>query len=71
MIGENVTAGKLRALLHQIENRIFSRVADGGQVSQVDDQFAFASFPACISPGCAKLSNPGPDEHAFDDQRAL
>jgi hypothetical protein len=71
MSDENVTAGKLRAFLHQIENRIFSRAADGGQISQVNDQFASASLLACISPGCAKLINPRPDERSFDDQRAL
>jgi hypothetical protein len=37
MFGENVTAGKLRAFLYQIVDRVFSLAADGGQVSQVDD----------------------------------
>jgi hypothetical protein len=37
MLGENVTAGKPRAFLYQIEDRLFSLAADGGQVSQVDD----------------------------------
>jgi hypothetical protein len=67
MFGENVAAGKLRAFLYQIEHRVFSLAADGGQVSQVDDKFASASPLACISPACAKLSNPRPDESAFHD----
>jgi len=71
MFGENVAAGKTRAFLYQIEDRVFSLAADGGQVSQVDDEFASASLLACISPACAKLSNPGPDESSFHDEPAL
>ena len=36
MFGENAAAGKLRALLDQIEDRVLSLAAAGGQVSQVD-----------------------------------
>jgi hypothetical protein len=40
MSGENATAGKLRALLHQIENRVFTLAADNGEAAQIDHQFA-------------------------------
>jgi len=67
MFGKNVAAGKLCAFFYEIEDRAFSLAADGGQVSQVDDEFASASLQACISPACAQLSNPGPDESSFHD----
>ena len=67
MFGENVAAGKPRAFLYQIEDRVFSLAADGGQVSQVDDEFASAALLACISPAGAKLSNPGSEEGSFHD----
>ena len=40
---------------------------DSGQVSQIDNQFASASLLACISPACAELGNPGPDQRSFHD----
>jgi hypothetical protein len=40
MSGENATAGKPRALLHQIENCVFTLAADNGKAAQIDHQFA-------------------------------
>jgi hypothetical protein len=37
---KNAGAGKLCALLHQIENRVFSLAADDGQPADIDHQLA-------------------------------
>jgi len=71
MSGKNPTAGKLYIFFHQIEDRVFSLVADDGQVTQVDDEFATVQILACISASSAKLHNPWSDEGSLNDQFAL
>ena len=68
---KNAGAAKLCALLHEIENHIFSLTADDGQTAQVDYQFASFHVVARISPGGAKLVNPGITELSLDYQPAL
>ena len=68
---KNAGATKLCALLHQIENCVFSLAADDGQAAQVDYQFASFQVVARISPGAAKLVNPGITELSLHYQPAL
>jgi hypothetical protein len=68
---KNAGAAKLCALLHKIENRIFSLTADDGQAAQVDYQFASFQVVARVSPGGAKLVNPGITELSLHYQPAL
>ena len=70
MPGENSVGGKVDPSLHQIEERVFSLGANDSHVGQVDDQFARSQVLACISPGCANLSNPDSDEGSFHEQSA-
>jgi len=71
MLGENAAGGKVHTFLHQVEKVVFSLGTNDGHVGQVDDQFAPSQVLACISPGRAKLSDPGSGEGAFHQQRAL
>jgi hypothetical protein len=68
---KNAGATKLCALLHQIEDRVFSLAADDGQAAQVDYQFASFQVVARISPGGAKLVDPWATELSFHHQLAL
>jgi hypothetical protein len=68
--GENAAGGKVHCFLHQIEDGVFSLGANGCHVGQINDQFARSQVLACISPGCAKLSNPGSDERPLHEQSA-
>jgi hypothetical protein len=71
MIGKNVAAGELSAFLHQVEDRIFARVTDGGQVSKVNNEFASTALFARTFPSRAKLGNPGSNERSLDYHDAL
>lgn len=71
MIGKNVAAGELSAFLHQVEDRIFARATDGGQISKVNNEFASTSLLARAFPSRAKLADPGSNERSFDYHGAL
>jgi hypothetical protein len=71
MSSKNAGATKLCALLHQIENRVFSLAADDGQAAQVDYQFASFQVVARISPRGAKLVKPRITELSLHYQPAL
>ena len=71
MSSKNAGATKLCALLHQIENCLFSLAADDSQAAQVDYKFASFQVVARISPGAAKLVNPGITELSLHYQPAL
>src|SRR2546422_525897 len=68
---KNAGAGKLCALLHQIENRVFSLAADDGQAVQIDYYLASVQIAAGIPAGGAKFSHPGIAELSFHYQPAL
>jgi hypothetical protein len=61
MFGENAAAGKLRALLDQIEDRVLSLAAAGGQVSQVD----------LTGTGLNTYEGPGTNARASGQKRAV
>jgi hypothetical protein len=69
--GKNAGASKLRSLLHQVENRAFSLVADDRQGAHIDHQFASLEPSPRLCPGRAKLIDPGTAQLSFDHQLAL
>jgi len=68
---KNASTGKLRALLHEVDNRIFSFSADDGQVAQIDYQFASFQITLCTSASGTKLSYPRVAELSLHHQPAL
>jgi hypothetical protein len=68
---KNASTGKLRALLHEVDNRIFSFPADDGQVAQIDYQFASFQITHCTSASGTKLSYPRVAELSLHHQPPL
>jgi hypothetical protein len=68
---ENTSTGKLCALLHQIENRVFPLLADNGKAAYIYNQSAPLEVTASDLPGRAKLVHPRLDKSAFHNYPAL
>src|SRR5579864_5382360 len=62
---KNAGTGKPGALLHQVDDRVFSLPADNGQAAQVDHQLASFQIALCVSASGAKLSYPRTAELSF------
>jgi len=71
MLGKDAAARELRALFHQIEDRVLSLMADHGCVGEVNHQTAALQGMAGIAPGLSQFIDPWPYQRPFHDQPSL